>query len=251
MSQYLVLLYEDENGWANADKATWDQALQAAHGVRRSGRQGSRSAATPCSRPSTATTVRKDGAGGFTITDGPFVETKEALGGYYLIEAPRPGRGHRAGQAGPGILRWRRGPSDHDVRLTIAGAVNAAEVAAAVADAHRREWGFVLAATVRVTRDIDPAEECVQDAYAQALATWADRGVPLNAGGLAHDGRAPPGAGPAAPRGATCARKLPLLVEDEVALPDLDGRRRDTRRPAAADLHLLPPGACAARRRSP
>lgn len=28
-----------------------------------------------------------DGAGGFTVTDGPFVETKEHLGGYYLIEA--------------------------------------------------------------------------------------------------------------------------------------------------------------------
>ena len=36
---------------------------------------------------STATTVRPDGDGGFTVTDGPFVETKEALGGYYLVEA--------------------------------------------------------------------------------------------------------------------------------------------------------------------
>jgi RNA polymerase sigma-70 factor (ECF subfamily) len=52
------------------------------------------------------------------------------------------------------------------------------EVAAAVAEAHRREWGFVLAATVRVTRDIDLAEECVQDAYAKALTVWAQRGVP-------------------------------------------------------------------------
>jgi RNA polymerase sigma-70 factor (ECF subfamily) len=53
-------------------------------------------------------------------------------------------------------------------------------VAAAVADAHRREWGFVLAATMRVTRDFDLAEECVQDAYARALSTWPDRGVPRN-----------------------------------------------------------------------
>ena len=35
----------------------------------------------------TATTLRPDGSGGFTATDGPFVETKEALGGYYLVEA--------------------------------------------------------------------------------------------------------------------------------------------------------------------
>ncbi|WP_198412303.1 RNA polymerase sigma factor [Nocardioides mangrovicus] len=37
----------------------------------------------------------------------------------------------------------------------------------------------MLAATVRVTRDLDLAEECVQDAYARALTVWAD-GVPRN-----------------------------------------------------------------------
>jgi len=51
-----------------------------------------------------------------------------------------------------------------------------------VADAHRREWAFVLAATVRVTGDIDLAEECVQDAYARALASWPDSGVPAKPG---------------------------------------------------------------------
>jgi RNA polymerase sigma-70 factor (ECF subfamily) len=55
-------------------------------------------------------------------------------------------------------------------------------VAVAVAEAHRREWAFVLAATVRVTRDLDLAEECVQDAYAQALTTWASRGIPASPG---------------------------------------------------------------------
>jgi hypothetical protein len=34
----------------------------------------------------TATTVR-DGAGGVLITDGPFADTKEVLGGYYVLEA--------------------------------------------------------------------------------------------------------------------------------------------------------------------
>ncbi|MEO8906472.1 MAG: sigma factor-like helix-turn-helix DNA-binding protein, partial [Microbacteriaceae bacterium] len=56
------------------------------------------------------------------------------------------------------------------------------EVAAAVADAHRREWAFVLAATVHVTGDIDAAEEAVQDAYASALETWGARGIPDNPG---------------------------------------------------------------------
>jgi RNA polymerase sigma-70 factor (ECF subfamily) len=57
-----------------------------------------------------------------------------------------------------------------------------ASVEAAVADAHRREWGFVLAATVRVTGDIDLAEECVQDAYAKALVAWRDGGIPRSPG---------------------------------------------------------------------
>jgi RNA polymerase sigma factor (sigma-70 family) len=55
-------------------------------------------------------------------------------------------------------------------------------VAAAVADAHRREWAFVLAATVRITRDLDLAEECVQDAYARALGSWAASGIPVKPG---------------------------------------------------------------------
>jgi RNA polymerase sigma-70 factor (ECF subfamily) len=50
----------------------------------------------------------------------------------------------------------------------------------AIAEAHRREWAFVLAATVRVTRDLDAAEECVQDAYVAALDAWVRQGVPRN-----------------------------------------------------------------------
>jgi RNA polymerase sigma-70 factor (ECF subfamily) len=96
--------------------------------------------------------------------------------------------------------------------------------AAAVADAHRREWARVLAATVRVTRDLDLAEECVQDAYARALTAWQD-GVPANpaawltttARNLALDSLR---------RAATLQRKLPLLVEradgpgDDAGFPD-------------------------------
>jgi RNA polymerase sigma factor (sigma-70 family) len=57
-----------------------------------------------------------------------------------------------------------------------------AEVAAAVAEAHRREWAFVLASTARVAGDLDAAEEAVQDAYAAALAVWGERGIPRNPG---------------------------------------------------------------------
>jgi RNA polymerase sigma-70 factor (ECF subfamily) len=95
-----------------------------------------------------------------------------------------------------------------------------AEVAAAVADAHRREWGFVLAATVRVTRDIDLAEECVQDAYASALQVWAKRGVPSRPGAwltTAARNRALD----LLRRDATLRRLLPMIV-DEPEREELD-----------------------------
>ncbi len=56
----------------------------------------------------------------------------------------------------------------------------AAAVQAALADAHRQEWARVLAATARVARDLDLAEECVQEAYASALRSWAMSGIPDN-----------------------------------------------------------------------
>jgi RNA polymerase sigma-70 factor (ECF subfamily) len=73
----------------------------------------------------------------------------------------------------------------------------------------------VLAATVRVTRDIDLAEECVQDAYARALITWREQGVPKNPGGwLATTARRR--AVDLLRRESTLRRKLPLLVADDI-----------------------------------
>jgi RNA polymerase sigma factor (sigma-70 family) len=87
-----------------------------------------------------------------------------------------------------------------------------AAVEAAVADAHRKEWAFVLAATLRVTRDIDLAEECVQDAYARALASWSTGGIPSKPGAwLTTVARRR--AVDVARRGRTQDRALPLLVE--------------------------------------
>ena len=57
--------------------------------------------------PETATTVRvQDGK--TLATDGPFAETKEALGGYLLFEADRPRRRDRAGRPDPGGPHGRR-----------------------------------------------------------------------------------------------------------------------------------------------
>ncbi len=88
------------------------------------------------------------------------------------------------------------------------------DVAAAVAAAHRREWAFVLAATVRVARDLDTAQECVQDAYVAALGAWSRQGVPRNPGAwLTTTARRR--AMDVLRRDATLRAKLPLLVEPE------------------------------------
>jgi RNA polymerase sigma-70 factor (ECF subfamily) len=81
----------------------------------------------------------------------------------------------------------------------------------------------VLAATVRVTRDLDAAEEAVQDAYVQALRTWARDGVPARPGAwLTTVARRTALNG--LRRKDTLARKLPLLVEpEEAAMPGADG----------------------------
>jgi RNA polymerase sigma-70 factor, ECF subfamily len=84
----------------------------------------------------------------------------------------------------------------------------------AVADAHRREWALVLAATARVARDLDLAEECVQEAYAAALTSWARDGIPRNPAAWLTT-TAKRRAMDAIRRDQTFRSKLPLLVEPE------------------------------------
>jgi hypothetical protein len=86
MSQYLILIYEDEAGWATADQATYDQVMKG-HLTFSENNASSLLGGNALQPNGTATSIRKDADGGFAITDGPFAETKEGLGGYYLVEA--------------------------------------------------------------------------------------------------------------------------------------------------------------------
>src|SRR5262249_6734671 len=154
-----------------------------------------------------------------------------------------PGRGAGVRQAVPGAERRRRGPSDHGHLgyvtcppggtvtdpatappsvdgapvdgASVEGAASPDAVRAAVADAHRREWAYVLAATVRVASDLDLAEECVQEAYVAALDVWVREGIPDRPGAwLTTTARRR--ALDAHRRAATLRAKLPLLVEPDV-----------------------------------
>jgi RNA polymerase sigma-70 factor, ECF subfamily len=77
----------------------------------------------------------------------------------------------------------------------------------------------VLAATVRLTRDLDLAEESVQDAYVAALTAWGRDGVPDRPGAWLTTA-ARRNALNSMRRGRTLAAKLPLLIEPESAEPD-------------------------------
>lgn len=85
MSEYLILLYEDEQAWEGADRAVYERTLRehqefiAANGAHLRG--GHRL------RPSSAATSIRREPTGVVVTDGAFTESKEVLGGYYLIEA--------------------------------------------------------------------------------------------------------------------------------------------------------------------
>jgi RNA polymerase sigma-70 factor (ECF subfamily) len=93
----------------------------------------------------------------------------------------------------------------------------------AVADAHRREWAFVLAATARVAGDLDLAEECVQDAYVAALDAWARDGVPRKPGAWLT-ATAKHRALDVLRRQKVFRAKMPLLVEpDEAEVEVADG----------------------------
>lgn len=86
MAEYLILIYGDEAASEKADPATGDQIMKehVVFGERNTASLRGGNALQPTS---TATSLRTDAAGSVSVTDGAFAETKEALGGYYLIEA--------------------------------------------------------------------------------------------------------------------------------------------------------------------
>jgi hypothetical protein len=85
--QYLLLIYDDEKVWEALPKGESDKLLGEyfafTESIKKSGHFRGGEALQPVA---TATTVRVR-EGKTMVTDGPFAETREQFGGYYLIEA--------------------------------------------------------------------------------------------------------------------------------------------------------------------
>lgn len=85
MAKYAILIYEDQTFYANASPETWGAMIDAHNAFAKQVFElGGTIAGGEALAPTTTATTIKDAG---TVTDGPFLETKEALGGFYVIEA--------------------------------------------------------------------------------------------------------------------------------------------------------------------
>ena len=84
--KYLITIYEDEANWAAATPEQTSEIMAAYGALGEALREAGAIVGGEALQPvSTATTVRvRDGE--TLTTDGPFAETREQLGGYYLLE---------------------------------------------------------------------------------------------------------------------------------------------------------------------
>src|SRR5262245_10469273 len=82
--RYMLLIYGEEQAWTEAEREQcYQESTQLAPRLKVAGQY---LAAAPLHSVATATSVRVR-EGRRLVTDGPFAETREQLGGYYLIEA--------------------------------------------------------------------------------------------------------------------------------------------------------------------
>ena len=81
--KYLILLYAEEDAWPPEEhRVALEESIAVCHQLHAKGQY---LAASPLQPPETATCVRvRDGKA--AVSDGPYAETKEHLGGYFLVD---------------------------------------------------------------------------------------------------------------------------------------------------------------------
>lgn len=84
--KYMLLCYDDEQAWEQAGAAALKEGMQEAISLTHElNAKGQYIAAAPLQSPQTAVSVRVRN-GKQSVTDGPFAETREVLGGYYIVD---------------------------------------------------------------------------------------------------------------------------------------------------------------------
>ncbi len=83
--RYMLLIYDSENVDQEVMQNEFPQWMEYTRRLREAGVM---LGGEPLEPTPTATTVRGKTGAAFELTDGPYAETKEALGGYYMLEVP-------------------------------------------------------------------------------------------------------------------------------------------------------------------
>ena len=107
------------------------------------------------------------------ITDGPFIEGNEHIGGFTIVEAPDL----------DAALDWARKLAKAcTLPIEVRPVIDTTD-AVDIERVFREEYGRAVAVLVRVFGDIDVAEEAVQDAFADAVRRWPETGLPPSPAG--------------------------------------------------------------------
>ena len=114
------------------------------------------------------------------VTDGPFAESKEYLGGFWVIEAADLDAALEWAQGGLGGLRAARSRCGRSRASMTAGRDRPRRRSSG---SSATEYGRVVASLIRRFGDIDVAEEAAGEALLAALERWPVDGVPPNPGG--------------------------------------------------------------------
>jgi hypothetical protein len=85
--RYLCLIYENEKAWEARPPAESEAIMNEYFGFTDDIRKNGKYVAGEALHPTASATTVRVRNGKVSTTDGPFVETKEQLGGFYLIEA--------------------------------------------------------------------------------------------------------------------------------------------------------------------
>ena len=101
--RYMILIYGRDSDWADVTPERAAEIMAAYHAyTERLKAAGGHVAGDELQPIASAKSVR--GVGGTRVVDGPYVDTKEALGGYYLIDVPNEAEGLKWARQCPAML---------------------------------------------------------------------------------------------------------------------------------------------------
>jgi hypothetical protein len=86
--QYLLILYVNEAGWPELTPAQQEEGTAAYMAYSEALRKAGALVASNRLRPSSSATTIRTAGGKPQVLDGPYAESREQIGGYFIIEAP-------------------------------------------------------------------------------------------------------------------------------------------------------------------